>query len=372
MKINSHNEWDRLREIIVGRTKTMASLTLFRPVDDKTKEKAFKLAQDAYPEWLVNEVSEDLEELCGVLKSHGAKVFRPNTGDVNKFFSTPHWAAVGSDCYNMRDHHLVVGDTVIESPTYNRYRYYEAMALYDVWYHYFEEGFLWISAPKAKLIGDYMVPFHDVEREFDKVLFKLAENEILFEAANTARMGKDILYLVSKSGNYLAAKWLQSILGEEYRVHTTDKIYRSSHIDSTVLCLRPGLVLLNGFRVNQKTCPKILDKWEKIYFNDIMSHPKETVDFQRNVRIKIHQKLLKLGVESDLGDMASEWIGMNILSIDPETVIVDKRQTKLIQTLEKYKLKVIPISFRHSYYMGGIHCNTLDTVRDSKLESYFD
>ena len=42
-------------------------------------------------------------------------------------------------------------------------------------------------------------------------------------------MGKDLIYLVSGSGNYLGAKWLQSVLGDEYRVHTTEGIYRSAH-----------------------------------------------------------------------------------------------------------------------------------------------
>ena len=69
-------------------------------------------------------------------------------------------------------------------------------------------------------------------------------------------MGKDLLYLVSSSGNELGAKWLQSVLGEDYRVHTTKDIYRSSHIDSTVMCLKPGLVLLNSARVNKKKLSK--------------------------------------------------------------------------------------------------------------------
>jgi hypothetical protein len=71
-------------------------------------------------------------------------------------------------------------------------------------------------------------------------------------------MGRDLLYLVSSSGNYLGAKWLQIVLGDEYVVHTTDKIYRSAHIDSTALCLRPGVVLLNGYRVTKKIVRKFL------------------------------------------------------------------------------------------------------------------
>ena len=38
-----------------------------------------------------------------------------------------------------------------------------------------------------------------------KNYIKSLKNEILFEAANTVRMGKDLLYLISSSGNKLGA-----------------------------------------------------------------------------------------------------------------------------------------------------------------------
>ena len=70
--------------------------------------------------------------------------------------------------------------------------------------------------------------------------------------------------------------------------------------------------------------------------------------------------------------MSSPWVGMNLLSIDQETVIVDERQKNFIKFLEQNKIKVIPVKMRHCYtHGGGIHCATLDTVRDSKLEDYF-
>ena len=379
MKINSHNEWDELKEIIVGNGESIAPLIFSsnEHVSEKKLETAYELAQQAYPKYFVDEINEDLNELCDVIKDFGAKVFRASNSDQMKFYSSPNWSAVGSNCFNARDLHLVVGNTVIESPSHEKHRYFEATSLYDVWYKYFEEGFRWINAPKPRLSGDYKTTVIESGKtqmsSTGLPLTKLAENEILFEAANTVRMGKDLLYLVSSSGNYLGAKWLQSILGDEYRVHTTSEIYRSSHIDSTVLALRPGLILLNGYRVNPENCPKILNQWEQIIFNDILPFPKETIDFQNNVRSKIHKQLAELGVESNINDMSSEWIGMNVLSLDPETVVADKRQVNLIEALETHKLNVIPINFGHSGLIsGGLHCCTLDTVRKSKLESYFD
>ena len=377
MKISSYNEWDKLREIIVGRAEGYACLTFptAEPATDELLEKAQALAKNAFPEWLVDEIGEDLQGLCDVLETFGVKVLRPNVSHVNRRFVTPYFSCAGDHVYNMRDLHLVVGNTVVESPSQERHRYFEAMGLYDIWYEYLNEGFRWVCGPKPRLDGEYMITYREggTNRYEDGQKFiKLTEDEILFEAANTVRMGRDLLYLVSRSGNNLGARWLQSILGDDYRVHTTDEIYRSSHIDSTVLCLRPGLVLLNTDRVNPSTCPKVFDKWEKIYFGDIVPTPEETINFHEQVRKPISRELASLGIQSGIDSISSPWIGMNVLSLDPDTVVVDKRQTALIQTLEKWKLTVIPISFRHSYFMGGIHCSTLDTVREGSLESYSD
>lgn len=371
MKLNSHNEWDKLREVILGSAESQACLAFStaQPVLPETLEKIEKLAREAFPLWLIDEVNEDLQELCDVMQKFGVKVLRPNSSAVGKPYSTLDWSAVGEYMYNMRDLHLVVGDMVIESPSQERHRFFEATGLYDIWYDYFKEGCRWIAAPKPKLTGDYMITYYEEGNRYQK----LAEGEILFEAANTVRMGKDLLYLVSRSGNYLGAKWLQSVLGDDYRIHTTEEIYRSSHIDSTIMCLKPGLVLLNAERVNHQNCPKIFDKWDKIYFSDIKQTPPETLEFHEKTRKRIHGELLQMGIATDIDHLASDWIGMNFLSLDQETLIIDKRQTALIKTLESYKLKPIPISFRHSHlFKGGIHCSTLDTVRDSKLESYFD
>lgn len=378
MMINSHNEWDKLREVIVGQGGTKACLIFPRPgpIPPGLFEKAERLAREAYPQWLVDEINEDHEGLCDVLRKYGAKVYRPNNDVTDHFYTTPLWSAAGDNVCNARDLHLIVGGMVIESPSQERHRYFETMAYYPIWYQYLKDnGCRWVAGPKPLLRDGHMITYYEGDRdryEDGQKFIKLTEDEILFEAANTVRMGRDLLYLVSRSGNYLGAKWLQSVIGPEYRVHTTKKIYKSSHIDSTVLCLRPRLVLLNASRVTEDICPEILNKWERIYLDEIVPTPLQEIEFQKNVRARVHAQLAELGVQSNLDSLASDWIGMNILSLDPHTVVVDERQVPLMRLLEKYGITCVPIRFRHSYSTGGIHCNTLDTVRESKLESYFD
>ena len=390
-KINSHNEWDKIKEIIVGTAKgTRATLTWNKKdkISSKNVELAKKLAEEATPKWLYDEVEEDLDGLSNTLKKLGAIVHRPESFDLSEVYSSPDWNSTSNNIYNTRDLNLVVGNNVIESPSYQISRYYESTALYPLFYKYFSEGFKWIAGPKPLINYDSSLPYFRDENEREltdedikhqkltggrlEELHKLAEKEILFEAANTVRMGKDLLYLISSSGNKLGAQWLQSVLGSEYRVHTTEDIYRSSHIDSTVMCLRPGLVLLNSARVTEKNCPKIFDKWDKLYFEDVAPTSESELRIQKEIRDPIGHKIKDLGFKTNLFDMSSPWVGMNLLSYDQETVIVDERQTNLIKLLEKNKFNVVKIRMRHIYTQGGgIHCATLDTVRESKLEDYF-
>jgi len=390
-KINSHNEWDKIKEIIVGTAKgSVATLNWRREkkIDEKIIEQAIKLSKESYPQFLIDEVEEDLEELANVFKKLGIVVHRPKPHDLSQIYTSPFWHSNSTNLYNVRDLNMVVGNSVIESPSYLSSRYFESTALYDIFYKYFDSGFKWIAGPKPKLDYEAQLPYYLNEKErilsnedlqYQKLtkgrlekLHKLDEKEILFEAANTLKMGKDLLYLQSASGNLLGAKWLQSILGDEYRVHIEKDLYRSSHIDSTLAALSPGVILINSLRVNEKNCPKIFDKWKKIYFEDVAPTPDKELDIQKKIRDPIYHKLKDLGFDSNLLDMASPWVGLNVLSSDPKTVLVEKRQTNLIKLLEKNKFTVIPIQMRHMYiFCGGIHCTTLDTVRESKLENYF-
>ena len=62
---------------------------------------------------------------------------------------------------------------------------------------------------------------------------------------------------------------------------------------------------------------------------------------------------------------ASKWIGMNILSIDPETVIVDSTFQSLISKLKDNKFNVIETPMTHSRTLGGgFHCITCDLERE--------
>jgi glycine amidinotransferase/scyllo-inosamine-4-phosphate amidinotransferase 1 len=244
--------------------------------------------------------------------------------------------------------------------------------------HFFDEGFRWIAAPTPRLRGEYL---HEITRSateleakednlhqtlshgLSEVYHYLDEDEVIFDAANIIRLGRDILFLVSSTGNRKAVRWLQETLGPDYRVHETHT-YRSSHLDSTILPLREGTALLNGARVSEQTCPEVLQSWDKLFFTEMAPLPEGEAEFHRTVRLPAYQRLKALGVESSLGHISSPWAGLNVLSLDPNTVLVHDRQAAIINALERKGFTVIPVRMRHCYTMlGGLHCTTLDVVR---------
>lgn len=381
MKLNSHNEWDRLKVAVVGtvegfRPGIEKSLSSAASIDD-----AYELAGEAFPDWYLDEVAEDLVGLCRILNDVGVTVLRPRWAETTVQVSTPNWSAAGFDIYNVRDLHIVFGDMLVVAASPSRFRLFETLAFQSLFYdHFFADGFRWVCAPMPRLSGKYL---HELKRPrtvlenaeeelhgrlsggLQETFHYLDDNEVMFDAANIIRLDRDVLFLISCTGNRKAAQWLAAVLGPEYRVHVMDA-YRSSHLDSTVLPLRCGTVLLNGARVSQETCPTIFEGWDKIYVTAVAPVPESEMEFHRSVRLPTYERLQLLGLDSTLNHISSPWAALNVLSLSPDTVLVHDRQTGLIRELERRRFTVIPVRMRHCYTMlGGLHCTTLDLVRES-------
>ena len=117
MKLNSHNEWDKLKEVIVGSAQNSCAVMTWRnskkSLTDNLIKEAISLSKKAMPQTIIDETEEDLNGLANILSKFGAKVFRPKIHNLEKFYSSPHWYTTGNNSYNARDLNLVVGDYLI-------------------------------------------------------------------------------------------------------------------------------------------------------------------------------------------------------------------------------------------------------------------
>jgi N-dimethylarginine dimethylaminohydrolase len=348
-RVWSCNEWDRLEEVIVGNP-----LKARFPTPDKSTQVAefpdrslAEIPRGPFPQKVVEETEEDLNEFVRILEGQGVTVKRPDTWPHEAKFSTIYWESHGYYNYCPRDVLLVVGDHIIETPNVIRSRAQETYSYRALLMEYMKSGAKWYSAPKPMLLDSLFDGF-DPEQPTPR------NDEPAFDAANVLRFGRDLIYLVSATGNELGGHWLRSILGDQFRIHFLKDVYYGSHIDSTLVALRPGLVLANPGRLSDDTLPKILKQWKVIY-----SPPMENTD--------------RYDAEYLSKCIGSDWIDMNALSISPNLVVVDRNQPTLIKLLEKEGLDVVPLKLRHSKLLGGgPHCVTLDVRRAGTLETYFD
>ncbi|MFJ8002331.1 glycine amidinotransferase [Streptomyces sp. NPDC096310] len=308
----------------------------------------------------VDELNEDLAGLADTLRSLGVTVHRPlalpaDTAEV----TTPAWSASVVPPLNVRDNTLIVGDEIIETSPMIRSRYFETQFLKPLFRDYFRLGARWTVMPRPLM----------TDASFDLSYARTATAggptepvedprpspwdvgvEMMFDAAQCLRLGRDIVANVSTEHHALAVTWLERHLEGRFRIHRVHEL-SDSHIDSMVLALRPGLLLVRSDAVAD-ALPPPLRRWDRI----VAPAPRQN-NFPR--------------YESDALILTSPFIDLNVLSVDPETVLVNEASPELVRTLEDAKFTVVPVRHRHRrLFGGGFHCFTLDTVRDGGPEDY--
>lgn len=301
--ISTFNEWDPLKSVVVGSAKYANWPTtdpVFALEAEKTTWKETPVPSGPVPDHIVDEANEDLNTLAYTLHHLGIQVIRPS----------PRNYPVTGGMYNYcpRDRLLVYGSTIVDPAMMYPCRDQEILTLEEVTHK-----------------------SHDIR-------CMPRDQGMILDAANVCRLNDTWLYLESASGNRQAYQWLCEQF-PNVKIELCN-FYSGVHIDSTIVPLREGLVMLNASRVNEDNCPRAFDFWDKIYVDDVVAQGFYEYPY------------------------ASKWIGMNMLVVDPNTVIVDKHQHNLIKILEKYLFTVIPLELRHSRTLGGgFHCVTLDLHR---------
>jgi N-dimethylarginine dimethylaminohydrolase len=325
--VSVHNEWDPLEEVIVG---TAMGARIPSP-DRSVLAVEPTLATETpgeFPRHVLEETEQALGEFVSVLVSSGVRVRRPPP------------ATTGIYNYCPRDVLLSIGNSIIEAPMVLRARSEESTAYREILIDYMNRGCPWIAAPKQQR-PDGLYNLDDPSE------LALLNVEPAFDAANILRVGRDIVYQVSSSGNLLGATWLQSVLGPEYRVDAVEGLYPYAHIDTTISVLRPGLVLVNPSRVAADNLPAVFKGWDVLQCPDPDDH----------------------GPVGGFG--SSKWLAMNLLMINPTLAVVDSTQPRLVSLLETHGIDVVPLSLPHPRLLGGgFHCVTLDVRRSGSLVDY--
>jgi glycine amidinotransferase len=354
--VNSHNEWDPLEEVIVGRLEGAvipsdhAVVTCNIPGMAARAQALF--AGFRYPKIMIEPAQRELDGFIALLQSLGIVVRQPDAVEHRKRFSTPEWSSRGFCNSCPRDSMLVIGEEIIETPMVWPCRYFETHSYRPLLKDYFQRGARWTAAPRPQLTDELFDPEFAIPGKGEPISYILTEFEPVFDAADFFRCGHDLFVTRSNVTNASGIEWLRRHLGEDYRIHPIDsRCPNPMHIDTTILPLGPGKLLINPEYIEVDRLPAILKGWEIL----VAPEPDPITD-----------PVLRLT------SLCGKWLNMNVLMVDEKRVIVDPHHTATMRALEQWGFEPIPCPFLHYAAFGGaFHCATLDVRRRGTLESYF-
>ena len=352
--ICSNTSFGKLKTVVVGR-----ELEINQRIVDLTFKLFYKenLKQELYDEdvsyykistELLQQRNTELDNLAKTLSMLGVNVRRPERLNRLVKFQTPFFKSECSSASNVRDITLVYGNKIIEMPMTVRNRYFENMLLYNVFNEAYDNGNggMWIKAPNTYLsnasidTNDWKLP-----RDFNNIPSGL---QMAIDGAQFIRIGKDAIVNVSTYNHWLGLNWIKSFFND-----VTFHVMKiaDNHIDGALICLRPGTFLVNPLYKDaiDKQLPEKFKSWKQIV-PCIAEYPK---------------------VDNNIALASQEGMDINILSIDQNTVLVNKRSINVIRALEQEKFNVITVELNNcELFGGGIHCSTLDIQREDDMISY--
>jgi N-dimethylarginine dimethylaminohydrolase len=333
MSIYSTNEWDPLKKVVVGvadyaRIPEMDKS--LRCVNYADRKDVSNVASGLYPTQVIEESNEDLEIFVEFLKNENVEVVRPNRTDKVEYYN-----------YCPRDTVFVYKDRMLATPMSLKARRRE---------------FLHMLPHVGGVEMSYVCNDDDLYNEEcigDPNKLALTNVAPCFDAANAIRANDDILYLVSNSGNLAGAKCLDNWVNKpkykflekgNIKVHTLEGVYSYMHIDSTIAFLREGLLLANPSRIkNKDVLPAPFNKWDIIWAPD-------PVD---------------VGHYPEICNSSIWTWNVNLFSINPNLVVLEKHQEPTRKALEAYGIECAMLPLRHARTLGGcFHCCTLDLIRE--------
>lgn len=363
--VNSWNEWDPLEEMVVG----SADNACFEPTEPGSRP-AVRNAPDApfptgpKPKEAIDRANEELDGLVRLLESQGVTVRRPAPHDFSRPLTTPDFEVGNQYCAVCpRDVMITLGNEIVEATMSRRSRYFEYQPYRKLVYEYWnaDPRVTWTTAPKPSMAdGMYREDFWDwpLEERHERMHafeFCVTQDEVVFDAADMSRFGRDIMVQESMTTNRAGIRWLRQHLEPRgFRVHTVHfpLDFFPSHIDCTFVPLRPGLILTNPERPLQ-------DGEEKMFLAN---------DWDL---VEVPQPVLT-NEEMPQYCQSSKWLSMNVLSISPTKVVCEENEKPLQDLLTGLGFEVFTVPFRHVFeYGGSLHCATWDVRRTGTREDYF-
>lgn len=350
--INSNTSFGKLNSVIVGRelelSKRQCDFTFQHFYQSNLNERIYETTDEFFiNQEVIQERIKGLDDLEKKLTELGVQVQRPEKVTSVQRVQTPEFKAELSSASNVRDITLVLGNKIIETPTYVTHRYFENNNMQKIFKEAWNygKGGQWIKSPNPILTKETIDLMHWQEprdfQNFDKDKYTMA-----IDGAQFCRIGDDVIVNISTYNHYLGYLWVKNLYPEK-EFHPIFQ-FVDNHLDGKLIALKYGTFLIDSEESKHKLLKQLPNKFRKWRFLIPTDYSKE---FQ--------------GTENEIKLASSRGMDINILSIHENHLLVNTKSVGVQDVLEKNGFFIDTVDLKHSeVFAGGIHCSTLDLHRD--------
>ena len=385
MKYNIWNKWDPLKVCMIGNN--WGSEFFENIADDSIRSPMQRIA---------NETLEELSYFEEVLKDFGCEVIRTKVDNKDRIENySDQYFPVPRNALQPRDNQLVCGNKLysnnydnpgIMSALTEYSNDYEGLFIFDIHTSKLDRK-RWNAVAGADWPSfDYFLENrHNVSNFEDTIWEEILTFGNSFEDWNVVR------HLPTSANSFLIGNDVYMSHAVDLPMSRLQEIFPDTrinmlahghtHTDGCFHPIKPGAILsLHDFQNYENTFPG----WDVCYLEG---------ESWTKVRKFHHTKKQNFGNwwvpgEEDndkfskfVNDWLDNWVGyveesvfdVNVLVLDEHHVCVNSLQNEQLNAfLKKHKMEAIHIPWKHRYFWdGGLHCITLDLVREGQKQDYF-
>ena len=385
MKYNIWNKWDPLKVCMLGNN--WGSEFFENIADDSIRSPMQRIA---------NETLEELSYFEEVLKDFGCEVIRTKVDNKDRIENySDQYFPVPRNALQPRDNQLVCGNKLY-SNNYDNPGIMSALTEYSNDY----EGLFIFDIHTSKLdrkrwnavaCADWPSFDYFLENRHNASNFEDTIWEEILTFGNSFEDWNVVRHLPTSANSFLIGNDVYMSHAVDLPMSRLQEIFPDTrinmlahghtHTDGCFHPIKPGAILsLHDFQNYENTFPG----WDVCYLEG---------ESWTKVRKFHHTKKQNFGNwwvpgEEDndkfskfVNDWLDNWVGyveesvfdVNVLVLDEHHVCVNSLQNEQLNAfLKKHKMEAIHIPWKHRYFWdGGLHCITLDLVREGQKQDYF-
>jgi hypothetical protein len=344
--INYNAPWHTLKHVCVGATYNQS---FYQPIkNSKVRNSLQKIAQ---------ETEEDFQNLISVLESFNVKVSRPvidknksildfvsNDGSIH-YKNSQSFTLIPRPPMQPRDSILVINNKLLTTTP-------EATTI--------------LNCLNDGTVIDYINP------QTNKNHYSLPPS-VHFDAPLVTVVG-DTLIIDCRDQS-----WLHQYFTHAFSDYKIKPVYIGGHNDAVFSLIKPGLLISTHHHTNYSDS---LPGWQ-VY--QVENQSWNAIPGWRKLK---HSNINRWWVPESINNQdfcdfidswLNDWVGfvqetvfdVNVLSINPSTVLVNNYNKDLFSFLKKHNVEAIIVPFRHRFFWdGGLHCITSDLYREGEKERY--